>query len=83
MTTLTISDPIGALVWWLKYEQRHLIGDDTYVTAPLLTSKAAPILKRQSAAIAVKSAGLGSGTGHDEQAPYASIRVDCLAYAKH
>ena len=82
MTTLTISDPIGALVWWLKCEQQDLIGADTYVTAPLLTSQALPILKTRSAAIALKSAGIGSGTGHDEQAPYASIRVDCLAYAK-
>ena len=82
MTMLTISDPIGALVHWLENEQQDLIGDDTYVTAPLLTSKALPILKRVSAAIALKSAGIGSGTGHDEQAPYASIRVDCLAYAK-
>ena len=79
----TLSDPIGGLVAWLKRaEQRAVIGTDTYVTAPLLTSKAVPILKRQSAAIALKSAGLGSGTGHDEQAPYASIRIDCLAYAK-
>ena len=80
---LTISDPIGALVAWLKQpEQCALIGDDTYVTAPLLTSKAVPILKAVNGAIALKSAGIGSGTGHDEQAPYASIRVDCLAYAK-
>ena len=83
MTNLTISDPIGALVWWLnKDAQRDLIGEKTYVTAPLLTSKAAPILKTVNGAIALKSAGIGSGSGHDEQAPYASIRVDCLAYAK-
>ena len=82
MTMLTISDPIGALVAWLKMDaQRELIGASTHVTAPLLTSNAVPILKRVQAAIAVKSAGLGSGTGHDEQAPYASIRIDCLAYA--
>ncbi len=83
MTTLTISDPIGALVAWLKQdEQRALIGADTYVTTLPLRSQALPIIFKLPATIALKSAGSGSGMGHDEQAPYASIRVDVLALAR-
>ena len=83
MTRLTISDPIGALVEWLRQdEQQDLFGQETYVTAPLLTKQALSILKNVPPAIGLKSAGIGSGAGHDAQAPLASMRVDCLCYGK-
>ena len=62
MTRLTLSDPIGALVEWLGRDaQQDLFGEPTYVTAPLLTKQALPILKIVPPAIGLKGAGLGIG----------------------
>ena len=81
--TLRLSDPIGALVNYLRaHPLIRVTGRCQYVTAPLLTKQALPIDTTLPPAIALKAAGLGSGQGHAEQAQYASMRVDCLAYGK-
>lgn len=92
--SVRISDPIGALVRWFRPQpddgatwtaDDRLInssGGCEYVTSPLLTSKALTLQAQLPPALAFKGAGIGTGSGHDEQAPYASIRVDCMAYGK-
>ena len=81
--SVTLSDPIGALVHYLsKHELIRDAGKCMYVTAPLLTKAALAITVEAPPAVALKGAGLGSGAGHDEQATYGSIRVDCLTYGK-
>ena len=80
---VVLADPIGAMVAYLK---GHTLVCDTgrcqYVTSPLLTKQALPVDRQLPPAIALASAGLGSGEGHGAQAPYASERVDVLAYGK-
>ena len=79
----TLSDPIGALVHYLSdHELITDTGKCRYVTAPLLTKRGVAITVEAPPAIALKGAGLGSGAGHDAQASYGSIRVDCLCYGR-
>ena len=72
MTRLTLSDPIGALVEWLGRDaQQDLFGEPTYVTAPLLTKQALPILKNSAAGDWAEGRGAGDrGLGMMRRRPW-------------
>ena len=76
-----LSDPVNAMVNYLKGHDliRHT-GRCEYVTSPLLTQEDLQLGVHSPPVIAMKSSGLGDGQGHEEQAPYRSMRIDAVAY---